>query len=403
MRTRPAVSPFDPARDPAGSRVLVVAPTPYFADRGCHVRIYEEARTLQARGVDVLVVTYPLGRTLAGVPTSRTIAVPWYRKLEAGPSVHKVYIDGLLLARTIREIRRFRPDVVHAHLHEGAAIALAARAVTRVPFVFDIQGSLADELAAHGAASARGGLYRFARGIERFLYARADALVVNSAAAAGFLAGEFGVAPRRVTVAPDAVAPRPAGAEDARDLRRRLDLGDGAVIGFLGLMTAYQGMDLLLDALPRVIEKRPDVRALLMGFPNERYRRRAEVEGLSGSVRFTGRVPYEEVTRHLAAVTVAVSPKVTSSEGNGKLLDYMAAGLPTVAFDTPVNREILGTDGLLVAEQNATALAEGLIRALDGPDGRGERLRRRAAELFSWDRSVGALLGAYDRAVTGRA
>jgi len=126
--------------------VLVVAPTPYFADRGCHVRIYEEGRALQARGVKLLVVTYPLGRTLAGVPTKRTIRVPWYRKLEAGPSVHKVYIDGLLLMSTLRATRRFRPHVVHAHLHEGAAIALAARTVTKVPFIFDIQGSLADEL-----------------------------------------------------------------------------------------------------------------------------------------------------------------------------------------------------------------------------------------------------------------
>lgn len=382
--------------------MLVVAPTPYFADRGCHVRIYEEAKALRARGVEVLVVTYPLGRTLAGVPTSRTIGVPWYRKLEAGPSAHKVYIDGLLLARTLQEIRRFRPHVLHAHLHEGAAIALAARTVTRIPFVFDIQGSLADELAAHGATSSRGPLYRFARRVERFLYRASDALVVNSRAAVELLGREFGIVPDRVIVAPDAVAPRSVGPHDAREIRERFDLGEGPVIGFLGLMTAYQGMDLLLDALPRVLEKRPDVRALLMGFPDAPYRRRADASGLSSSVRFTGRVPYEDVTRHLAAVSVAVSPKVTSSEGNGKLLEYMAAALPTVAFDTPVNREILGEDGVLVKEQNPVALADALIRALDEPDGRGERLRRRAAELFSWDRSVDALLGAYRDAAARR-
>jgi glycosyltransferase involved in cell wall biosynthesis len=378
--------------------VLVVAPTPYFADRGCHVRIYEEARALQARGVEVLVVTYPLGRTMEGVPTTRTIRVPWYRKLEAGPSVHKVYIDGLLLAKTLRETRRFRPHVVHAHLHEGASIALAARVVTRVPFVFDIQGSLADELASHGAAS----LVRIARVVERFLYRRSDALVANSRAAVDMLAREFGVAAERVTVAPDAVAARASSPSDAGEIRRRFDLGDGPVIGFLGLMTAYQGMDLLIDALPRLFEKRPDAVALLMGFPEEPYRRRAESAGVASRVRFTGRVPYEDVTRLLSAATVAVSPKMTSSEGNGKLLDYMAAGLPTIAFDTPVNREILGEDGLLVPQQDAGALADALIAALDEPDGRGERLRRRAAELFSWDRSVDALLRAYRDALARR-
>jgi glycosyltransferase involved in cell wall biosynthesis len=398
MRSSPVLTPPHAAISASETRVLVVAPTPYFADRGCHVRIYEEARALQARGVDLLVVTYPLGRTLAGVPTARTIRVPWYRKLEAGPSIHKVYIDGLLLARTLREIRRFRPHVVHAHLHEGAAIALAARSVTKVPFVFDIQGSLADELAAHGARW----LTPLARWVERFLYRHADALVVNSHAAGDMLERSFGVPAGSVTVAPDAVAPRSVTPGDGEEIRRRYDLGDGPVIGFLGLMTAYQGMDLLLEALPLVHVKRPDVRALLMGFPDEAYRRRAKASGLASSVRFTGRVPYEEVARYLSAVTVAVAPKITSSEGNGKLLEYMAAGKPIVAFDTPVNREILGDEGTLVAQQSAGALAEALIRALDAPDGAGERLRRRADELFSWGRSVDALLGAYRDAIARR-
>lgn len=378
--------------------MLVVAPTPYFADRGCHVRIYEESRALQARGVELLVVTYPLGRTLAGVPTSRTIGVPWYRKLEAGPSVHKVYIDGLLLVSTLRAIGRFRPHVVHAHLHEGAAIALAARAVTKVPFIFDIQGSLADELAAHGAHRLTG----IARRVERFLYRHADALVVNSHAAAHMLESSFGVPRGDVTIAPDAAVPRAAKPGDAAEIRRRYDLGDGPVIGFLGLMTAYQGMDLLLEALPIVVEKRPDARVLLMGFPDEAYRRRASALGLSSSVRFTGRVPYEEVARHLSALTVAVSPKANSSEGNGKLLDYMTAGVPIVAFDTPVNREILGDEGVLVGEQSPGALADALIAALDAADGSGERLRRRAEERFSWDGSVDAILGAYRDAMAGR-
>lgn len=387
---------------PNGLRVLVVAPTPYFADRGCHVRIYEEARALQARGVEICVATYPLGRTMDGVPTKRTVRVPWYRKLEAGPSIHKVYIDALLLGTTLREIRRFRPHVVHAHLHEGAAIALVARGLTRVPFVFDIQGSLADELAAHGAGGRGGPTYRFARAVERFLYRRSDALVVNSHAAMQMLEREFGIPAARVTVAPDSVAARDASLSDAAQVRDRFGLGDGPVIAFLGLMTAYQGMDVLIDALPLVFEKRPDTTALLMGFPEEAYRRRVESLGYASRVRFTGRVPYEDVTRMLSVATVAVSPKMTSSEGNGKLLDYMAAGLTTVAFDTPVNREILGDDGIFVGPQEPRALADGLIAALDESVGRGERLRRRAAETFSWDHSVGALLHAYNDAIAGR-
>ncbi len=374
----------------------MVAPTPYFADRGCHVRILEEARALQARGVEVAIVTYHLGRTIPGIPTARTVSIPWYRKLEAGPSAHKVYIDALLLGRVLREIRRFRPDVLHAHLHEGAAIGVAARALTRVPVIFDVQGSLADEMAAHGAARHGGPSYRILSGIERRLYRWSDALIVNTTAARDMLAETFSVPPDRVRIVPDAAAVRGDGTTDPMEVRKELGVEGGPVIGYLGLMTEYQGVGILVDAIPRILDKRPDARVLLMGFPDEEYRRRVADAGLGGAVRFTGRVPYEEVGRYLSAVDVAVSPKAASTEGNGKLLTYLAMGLPTVAFDTPVNREILGGSGTLVSPLSSDALAEALVRALDAP-------RVPSEGPVSWSRAIQGTLDAYDVALRRRA
>ena len=130
------------------SKILMVAPTPFFADRGCHVRIYEEARALQALGCTVEVVTYHIGRDRPGVTAHRTRRIPWYNKLSAGPSWHKLYIDLLLLCKTLAVALRFRPDVIHGHLHEGAAIGwVVGRLIgavsfgrRRVPVVGDFQG-----------------------------------------------------------------------------------------------------------------------------------------------------------------------------------------------------------------------------------------------------------------------
>ena len=69
-----------------GLRILMVAPTPYFADRGCHVRIYEEARALRSLGHDVRIATYHIGRDMPGIPVVRIPRIPWYNRLEAGPS-----------------------------------------------------------------------------------------------------------------------------------------------------------------------------------------------------------------------------------------------------------------------------------------------------------------------------
>lgn len=109
-------------KDTISRRILMIAPTPFFADRGCHVRIRGEAQSLIAHGHQLLLCTYGLGRDVDGIPTVRTMNVPWYTKLSPGPSIHKIYVDIMLLWTVIWVSRRFRPDVVHGHLHEGVLI-----------------------------------------------------------------------------------------------------------------------------------------------------------------------------------------------------------------------------------------------------------------------------------------
>ena len=127
----------------------MIAPTPFFADRGCHVRILGEAKALIDLGHELILCTYFLGRDIEGIPVVRTLSVPWYNKLSAGPSWHKFYIDLLLLWKVVSVCRTFRPDVIHAHLHEGVVIGKIASRLFRIPLVADLQGSLTDELLAH--------------------------------------------------------------------------------------------------------------------------------------------------------------------------------------------------------------------------------------------------------------
>ena len=104
-------------------RVLMVAPTPFFGDRGCHIRILEEIRALRGLGVETLLATYAVGHDHPEVRTVRSPRVPWVKTLPVGFSPHRPYLDGLLLGTTLRAARRFRPDILHGHLHEGAALA----------------------------------------------------------------------------------------------------------------------------------------------------------------------------------------------------------------------------------------------------------------------------------------
>lgn len=375
-------------------RILVIAPTPFFADRGCHVRILEEARALIGFGHRVTICTYHIGRDIDGIETRRSLRIPWYSKLSAGPSGHKFYVDLFLLWTVVRACLKSRPDIIHAHLHEGIVIGKIVSELFRVPLVADLQGSLIGELLQHRFIKEGGLFYRIFEWAERIITRMPDAILISSTRMLHLSPGEPAGGTERIRVIPDGV--------DTERFRRgypvdgiwdKLALPRGVkVIGFLGVLTEYQGIPVLLHAIPRVLEVVKSVHFLIMGYPNvEHYREEARVLGISEHVTFTGRVPYEDAARYLAVCDVSVSPKLLSTEANGKLLNYMAMELPVVASDTPVNREILGDLGVYAEVGNPISLANALLKVLSDDEHAmelGTRLREKAVAEYSW-RSVG--------------
>jgi len=403
-----------PAQSPAGSearesgalRILMLAPTPYFADRGCHVRIYEEARVVKQLGHDLRLVTYHLGRDMAEIPTERIMRIPWYRRLTAGPSWHKPYLDILLFFKALKVARSFRPHLIHAHLHEGAFIGIFLKAILGIPLLFDCQGSLTGEIIDHGFTRRGSPLARFFALLERFINTRADVIVTSSTAAAAALVNEWGVPPATVTPLTDGVNTEEFAPGDRGAAKRSLGLPpDLPVAVFLGLLNRYQGIDLLLDVMGILAERGVRVHLLLMGFPDEKYRARARERGLDKLITLTGRIDYRKAPGYLAAGDLAVSPKISLTEANGKLFNYMACGLPCLVFDTPVNREILGETGIYARFADPVDFADRLERML-ADQAELERLggaaRDKAVAEHSWKNRGEALCRLYASLVAGR-
>lgn len=383
-------------------RVLMIAPTPFFADRGCHVRILGEIQALKSKGCEVVLCTYHNGRDVPGVNTIRIPNVPWYDKLEAGPSNHKYYLDLMLLGRTLVTGLQRRPDVVHAHLHEGALIGRIVSAIVRRPLVFDYQGSLTDELAAHGYARRDGLVWRAMGFVERWLNRSAHCVIPSTTPAGDDLAASLGI--DRVTTVADGVDTdqfRPINSTERAKVRRRYGLPvKGILAVYVGVLTPYQGIDLLLEYVGRALSNVPDLHLLIVGYPAKEYRARAEKMGLAGRTTFTGRIPFEETSQLTAAADIALAPKISASEGNLKVYNYLACGLPVLAFDNPVNREILGETGVCVPTADGEAFADALAELATDPERRtalGEAARRRAVEELSWARAGRELLKIYEQ------
>jgi glycosyltransferase involved in cell wall biosynthesis len=380
-------------------RILMIAPTSFFLDYGCHVRILEEARVLQKLGHRVKVVTYPIGRNVPGLDIERTLPIPFRSRREVGPSRSKIVIDLLLALKTLQTALAFRPGIIHAHLHEGALIGGVVGRLLRIPLVFDFQGSMTSEMMDHRFLHPTSRLVPLARRLEWHVDRLPRVILTSSRNAATVLTNDFQVPPSKICVLADCVNAEAFGpvenaarALETRALQARLGILEGKrIIIYIGLLAEYRGTDVLLDAAVQLLTRRADTHFVIVGFPNiERYQARAQALGIADRVTFVGRVPYEEAPLWLSLGDVAVEPKMSATEAAGKVLNYMAMGLPVVAFDIPVMREYLGDLGVYAPLGDAGAFASQIETLLDDPAQArtiGCALRDRAQRLFSWERA----------------
>lgn len=368
-------------------KIVMIAPTPFFADRGCHTRIYGEIKGLQALGHRVVLVTYGLGRDMPGAETVRCFNFPWYRKLSAGPSVWKILLLPFVTHTARKTIRKEKPDIVHAHLHEGAVAARWCRIFCRKPvYIFDCQGSLSGELAGHKAVRKNSLAFRIIRSVEKRID-RFFPILTQSGQMVAQL-NSFGVPNSRICNAMDAADTdlyRPA--EPDRTLAESLgiDLSKPRVL-YMGLLSEYQGTSLMLQAFAFAAKKVPDAQFIIIGYPDaEKYRQEAAALGLQDRTVFIGKLPYEETAKYLRLSEVAAAPKISLYEGDGKLYNYMSSGMAVVCFDRSVSKEILGDAGLYAPMGDAEQFGGQLVRLMQDQQARrslGEKARKRA-EGFS--------------------
>ncbi len=391
-----------PADSTRPLRVLAIAPTPFFVDRGGHVQIYEQARALQKLGNSLELCTYHIGRDMPGITTHRIARVPWYHKTDAGPSYHKLYLMILLFFLSWRQIRRFKPDIMHGHGWDGCWIAYALYKLTGVPFVFDMQGSFTGEIVAHGYAKTHSLFFKLLRWMERRTL-HLGTVVTQSEQMVQDAIRDFGVRPDRIYHTYDGVDTdefRPG--IDASDLRAALKLpADKKIVVFIGLLKPYQGVDSLLEAIKILVYDLGygGAHFLIMGFPDEDlYAARAAEMGIGEYTTFPGKIDYKLAPRYLALGDVAVAPKLSPTEGDGKIYNYLASGLPIVAYDRPASKEILGDLAIFAELGSARSLACALQKALTD-----EKLaadlackgREMVVETYSWLAVARRLMVAY--------
>jgi len=343
--------PADSASSPG--LLLHIAPTPFFSDRGCHIRIAGIVRSLQALGFDNHVATYHTGYDLDDIQTSRINTIKAYQKTSAGPSVYKILADFRLLTLSIRQVRALNPVALHAHLHEGVLIALLCRLWLRrkdLPITADMQGSLVGELDTYGFFNKVPFLKWPFRQLERWLLRSADGIVCSSEHALAKFEREFPESASKMLLAQDG-ADAPTVDNDIPLNQRRTQLGipDNTLCAiYTGALLDSKGQEPLQELIRNCANAAAPVHFLIVGYPVEQMQAFIKAHSLEHSCTMTGRVEFSELAHYLALADVAIDPKRSDAgEGSGKMLNYLASGLPVIAFNTHNNLSFLGADTTL--------------------------------------------------------
>jgi glycosyltransferase involved in cell wall biosynthesis len=298
---------------------------------------------------------------------ARMIRVP-----ELGRSV-RPDADLMALAKLVRLIRRFRPDIVHTHTAKAGFLGRQAALLAGSPppaLVHTYHGHVLEGY----FGSQRSALYRL---LERRLARRTDALIGVSQATVDDLV-RLGVAPaakfHRIPLGLDLSGFTAIDAEDRVRGRRRFGLGaDEIACSFVGRLVPIKRIDLLLAAFAEAREGEPRLRLLIVGDGEQR----PELELLAARLDLAGSIRFLGYRDDLVPLWAASDLALLSSANEGtpvSLIEAAAAGIPAVASEVGGVREALAPGAAAIVPFGDTGAMASAIRAYAG-----DRERRAAA------------------------
>jgi glycosyltransferase involved in cell wall biosynthesis len=308
--------------------------------------------------------------------------------------------------------RRFEGDPPDFIYERASLCGIAGGKLARelnVPLLLEVNAPLTGEQSAYRGSE----LAQLATTAERWALTQADAVLAVSKAVREHVC-HLGADSARVHVMPNGVDSaifRPGPPEAA--VRERWGLHKGPVLGFLGGLRPWHGVESLPDLLQQLASKHQDAQMIVVGDGPLRHELEAKFEthGVSSRVIFTGAIPHEEVPGLIRLFDLALAPYPALDHSFYfsplKLFEYMACGVPVVAANLGQIAEVVrdGENGLLYSAGEVDALAAACERLLASPSLR-LALGQSAAKLvhtgFTWDQNAARVIELAGELITRR-
>ncbi|MFH1278215.1 MAG: glycosyltransferase family 4 protein [Candidatus Eisenbacteria bacterium] len=351
---------------PKQLHVAMAAACPFPANRGTPSRVLGMAEALTARGHRVTVVTYHFGLDSGNgsFEIVRTPRMP-YSRFRPGPTLTKLLLlDPLLSLQLMRVVKKKKVDLIHAHHFEGALAGFPVRRIRGVPVIYDAHTTLKSELPAYSFLNIRW----LAEYLDRRVPEWADHVVACSDTLRDIMVGS-GVAEEKIDVIPTGVHAVTFESADGSGVRSRHGLDGRPIVMYTGSLAPFQGVDLLVHAMRKVIDRHPEaVLFLVVDSRDSRIMKACDELGIRKNVILEAVRDFEAVPRYLAAADIAVSPRTDCAGFPQKIANYMAAGKAIVCFEGSAKLITHEQNGLIASGSDPEALAGAIIRLLEESD-----------------------------------
>ena len=334
--------------------ILFITPQPFLQWRGSPIRVKFDVEALTELGHKVDLLAFPIGED-PQIPGVNVIRIPnpfAIKNVPVGPSLVKVLLDVFLLFKALQLSYKNHYDVVHC-VEEAALIGV---------------------------------LLKWLRGY-KFVYEKHSHMQVM-----------YCIPSSRVT----------SDTQRAEQIRRQLALAeDDLLLTYVGTFAEYQGMDLLLSAIPEVIKDNDNAQFLIIGgFPEEieRCKGLLDNDGVLDHVTFLGMINPDETAHYLFASDILLSPRIAGKTNPIKIFDYLKSNRAIVATDHISNSRILDDSMCRLTAVEPTDFARGILELMDDAERR-SRLAAQGKKLidesYNYDEFKKWIKSGYERMLEG--
>ena len=348
-------------------KILLLAPHPFYQERGTPIAVDLLVQALIERGDQVDILTFHEGehKHYGQVQVYRINPLLPIKGIAPGFSIKKLYCDLILFFKMIALLGKNDYDIIHA-VEESATLAMLYKPISKTPYIYDMDSVITEQLLEKSKKFKP--LVPLVRYFEANTIKHSQAVVAVCQAIADY-ASHYKKTDLHLLKDISLISNETSGntIDDLRSL-----VGNDIKIGlYIGNLETYQGIDLLIDSLVHYTQDKSNVCLLIIGGKQQdidAYTALVEQKGLGEYIKFLGPRPIEDMGAYMQQADFLLSPRIKGTNTPMKIYSYLGSGVPVLATALPTHTQVMSDDIAFLSHPDALEFSNTIDELISKPD-----------------------------------